>query len=300
MKAHTLPISLLLTLILTSTALAVYIEGKSSPPLVRTSARSRIPRGHLTVWKDVSGAPVGTLDPILYTSPIPESAKALIHHTTVTPACRVRVVALSAHQFWIRPDIAWPDHTHVRVAVAPPGVRTQSTEFITDAGKSVTVNLTLQKVYAYEDGRLVRIMPTSTGVIPDWATPTGTFWIFRKVPDDHMKGGTPGTTDTWNIRHVPWAQYIYRGIAIHGAWWNHRFGTPLSHGCIQLATRTNNPDPGMIPDDAKWLYDFTDIGTPVIVTGKTPPTSKRPLPYPRPDPIRSVPTVSRSAASSIP
>ncbi len=298
MKAHTLAISLLVSLILTSTAVFVYDEAVSSSAPHPTPTRFAITRGHLTVWRDPHGALVGIVDPVVYTSPIAETPRSISRHTMITPRCPLRVIALSAHRFWIQPALAWPAHARIHLTVEPTGVRPQSTEFVTDAAKSITVNLTRQQVLAYEDGRLMRMMSTSTGVAPDWVTPTGTFWIYKKVPDDHMKGGIPGTTDSWNVRHVPWAQYIYGGIAIHGAWWNHHFGTPRSHGCIQLATRTNNPHPGIFPDDAKWLYHFTDMGTPVIVTGKTPPTSRQPLQYPHQGPLKPEPNVSKSSASS--
>jgi len=35
---------------------------------------------------------------------------------------------------------------------------------------------------------------------------------------------------------------------------NHRFGTPVSHGCINVAV-----------DHARWLFNWTSVGTPVVV-----------------------------------
>lgn len=283
MKVPSVPKAFLLILILTSALSFVYITSYPSLPGSNTSARFAVSQGHLTVWHNVGGTAVGILDPVVFKSPMPESREAVASNTHITPPCPFRVTALGSHHFLITPVMAWPASTHIHVRLAPKGIVPVSTTFVTDADKSVTVNLTRQQMLVYEGGEIVRVMPTSTGVAPDWVTPTGTFWIYRKVPDDHMKGGLPGTKDSWDVRHVPWAQYIYGGIAIHGAWWNHRFGTPLSHGCIQLATRTFHPDAENIPDNARWLYDFTDIGTPVIVTGKTPLVSKRPLRYPPPD-----------------
>lgn len=164
-------------------------------------------------------------------------------------------------------------------------------------GKWLKINLSRQQLDVYNDQRLLRVMPISSGVPPKWTTPDGTFWIFRKVADDHMKGGIPGSKDSWDVEHVPWAQYIYGGIAIHGAWWNHHFGVPRSHGCIQLPTRTFNPDPGDISDDAKWLYHYTEIGTPVVIIGQTPLITKAPLQYPNPVPQDVLPTFARYGAS---
>lgn len=300
MKIHRFPIACLLSLILTSALFFVYAKPSASLARAGTPAPFAVSRGHLAVWHDTNGTPVGILDPVVFTSPMAESLSTVESDIQMTPSCRFRVTALGPHRFLITPVMAWPANRRIHVRLALKGVLPVSTNLVTDADKSVTVNLTRQQMLVYEAGELVRVMPTSTGVAPNWVTPTGTFWIYRKVPDDHMKGGIRGTRDSWDVRHVPWAQYIYGGIAIHGAWWNHRFGTPLSHGCIQLATRTFHPDAKNIPDNAQWLYDFTDIGTPVIVTGTTPLVSKRPLRYPPPDPLVIAPSVATSAASSAP
>jgi len=47
--------------------------------------------------------------------------------------------------------------------------------------------------------------------------------------------------------------YFFSGYAIHGAYWHDNFGTPMSHGCVNL---TNV--------DAKWFYDFAEVGTPAL------------------------------------
>jgi lipoprotein-anchoring transpeptidase ErfK/SrfK len=41
---------------------------------------------------------------------------------------------------------------------------------------------------------------------------------------------------------------------IHGAYWHNSFGTPYSHGCVNLPS-----------DQAKKLYDWAHIGTTVVV-----------------------------------
>jgi hypothetical protein len=49
---------------------------------------------------------------------------------------------------------------------------------------------------------------------------------------------------------VPFAQYIGR-VALHGAFWHDRFGTPVSHGCINVSIR-----------DAQRLFAFTEPALP--------------------------------------
>jgi lipoprotein-anchoring transpeptidase ErfK/SrfK len=45
------------------------------------------------------------------------------------------------------------------------------------------------------------------------------------------------------------------GAAIHGTYWHTSFGTPYSHGCINLPT-----------DKAEKLYEWAPLGTKVVVT----------------------------------
>ncbi len=164
-------------------------------------------------------------------------------------------------------------------------------------GKWLEIDLSRQMLTAYRGVRAVRSMPISSGV-PGWQTPTGTFWIYRKVADDRMRGYDPRRQAHWDVAHVPWAQYLRGGIAIHGAWWNRNFGTPRSHGCIQVATQTFNPHPQGVPEDAGWLYRFTTVGTPVRIVGTTPKArALQPLAYPRPSHVS--PSGARSDASSI-
>lgn len=144
------------------------------------------------------------------------------------------------------------------------------------------IDLSNQTLTAYQGSTAVREMPISSGVRPQWTTPNGTFWIYRKIVEDRMRGHDQHSGERWDVTHVPWAQYFKDGIAIHGAWWNHRFGIPKSHGCIQVPTRTFNPHPGNTPDDAAWLYRFTTVGTMVRIVGTTPERClSQPLPYPK-------------------
>jgi len=44
----------------------------------------------------------------------------------------------------------------------------------------------------------------------------------------------------------PYTMYYSGNYAIHGTYWHHRFGTPVSHGCINVAV-----------DHARWLFNWT-------------------------------------------
>lgn len=89
-------------------------------------------------------------------------------------------------------------------------------------------------------------------------TPRGTFTIFQKLPTRYMQGPLPYLKDQsyYDVPGVPWNLYFTeQGAVIHGAYWHNSFGTPYSHGCVNLP-----------PDEARKLYEWASIGTTVVVT----------------------------------
>lgn len=241
---------------------------------------------------------VGIDQPVSLTTPLPESLAAVRQHLTVVPTVPVRIRERDPDHFLIMPRSLWPGKSRIALIYRGSAAHLQ---VATDDSREIEVDLSQQTLIARQDGRVVRTIPVSTGVAPRWSTPTGTFWIYRRVEDDHMVGGEPGTPNHWDVEHVPYAQYFTGAVAFHGAWWNHRFGRPISHGCVQLPTDESPAGPTGEPAEARWLWNFADIGTPVVVIGQTPDTTttaKAPLPYPALD--FPVPNGARSAASYTP
>lgn len=235
--------------------------------------------------------PAGIDEPIRLTTAHPQSTTSVLQHLMVSPSVLLRIREMDTHHYLIMPRYYWPAKSLVLLSWRGSP---EDAILHTDNEREITVNLQEQTLSAWEQGSVVRTMTVSTGLPPRWTTPTGTYWIYKRVLDDHMIGGDPHTPDHWDVDHVPYAQYFNGAIAFHGAWWNHQFGRPLSHGCIQLPTAEGPAGPtGELPD-ALWLWHFTDIGTPVIITGKTPVIpneAKTPLRYPQdshaPKPARS-------------
>lgn len=224
---------------------------------------------------------VGVQEPITITLPWPASPPRLRRAIQVTPAVPWHLTRLSRDVYQLHPTGRWPQSRHIAVHVAAaalyagrPVAGAATDAFQTDDNRTVVVNLTRQVLQAYEGQRLVATMPISSGVTPEYPTPTGHFYIWRRVRLGDMRYGSPGQPGAYYVAHVPYAQYIYKGIAIHGAYWARQFGVPHSHGCIQLATRVGNPHPAGVAEDAGWLWHFTHLGTPVIVEGTTPPHTR--------------------------
>jgi lipoprotein-anchoring transpeptidase ErfK/SrfK len=119
----------------------------------------------------------------------------------------------------------------------------------TGSGKSIVVSTDTQRIYAYENGQLVRSQLVSTG-LPATPTVKGDYKVYVKYQADDMSG------PDYFLPQVPYTMYFYQGYAIHGTYWHNAFGRPMSHGCVNLPT-----------DEAQWFFDFAEVGTPVRVIG---------------------------------
>lgn len=121
--------------------------------------------------------------------------------------------------------------------------------------KRIVVDRSQEMLYAYDGKKLFMQQPISTG-LELTPTPRGTFWVYKKTPSTYMQGPLPGISDQYyDLPGVPWDLYFtYQGGAIHGTYWHDHFGESWSHGCVNLP-----------PDQAKILYDWADLGTPVFV-----------------------------------
>ena len=118
------------------------------------------------------------------------------------------------------------------------------------AGKWIDIDIGDQRITAYQGTTPLKSVLVSTGVA--WhPTPIGHYAIYLKIPSQAMSGGSGA--EAYYLPGVPWVMYFAGANAIHGTYWHHNFGTPMSHGCVNLTI-----------DDAKWFYDWAEIGTPVI------------------------------------
>lgn len=115
----------------------------------------------------------------------------------------------------------------------------------------IDVNLSTQTLRAYEGDTVVYTTLVSSGTW-DHPTVTGQFRIWLTFRSQTMDGRLLGYD--YYLEDVPYVMYFYQDYALHGTFWHSNFGTPMSHGCVNLAT-----------GDAGWLYSFVTIGTLVNV-----------------------------------
>ncbi|MBD2725531.1 L,D-transpeptidase [Nostoc sp. FACHB-892] len=111
----------------------------------------------------------------------------------------------------------------------------------------IQIDLSKQRLIAWEGDRVVYGSAISSG---KKSTPTliGTFNIQSKFKTTRMRG------NGYDVPNVPHAMFYQGNYGIHGAYWHKRFGTPVSHGCVNLA-----------PKHAKWLFEWASVGTPVVI-----------------------------------
>ncbi|MDZ4159560.1 MAG: L,D-transpeptidase [Anaerolineaceae bacterium] len=121
--------------------------------------------------------------------------------------------------------------------------------------KRVEISIANQTLKAYEDNREVFATRISSGLnrnVPEgeipWRTPTGTFHIISKMPSKHMgDGDLTSDIEAYELPGVPWVCFFHEtGVATHGTYWHTNYGTPMSHGCINMRT-----------EEAKWFYRWT-------------------------------------------
>jgi hypothetical protein len=121
-----------------------------------------------------------------------------------------------------------------------------------DTEKSIVVDISEQRLYVYEHGRLAQTFLVSTGVSRH-PTPIGKTTVLKKIPImDYRWSYGPNNPDNYNLKNVRWNLNVFPHIYIHTAYWHNNFGYRMSHGCINMRLI-----------DAKWVFDWADVGVPV-------------------------------------
>lgn len=120
--------------------------------------------------------------------------------------------------------------------------------------KHIHMDTATQSVTLFEGDKTVMTARCSSGG-KGTKTPLGDFLTYHKGPSIHMTNdGAPGAGRGYDLPGVPWVSFFTgTGISFHGTYWHNNYGTPLSHGCVNL-----------MPADAKFVYRWT---SPVVPPG---------------------------------
>lgn len=126
-----------------------------------------------------------------------------------------------------------------------------------DYGRYIEVNLSLQRLWAYQDNQAIFTTPITSGATgAGFPTVTGLFSIYAKERSRYLNGRPYG----WNYNvYVDYWMPFYGGYGLHDADWRSSFGGSDyyyggSHGCVNMPKSA-----------AAFLYGWADIGTPVWV-----------------------------------
>ncbi len=139
----------------------------------------------------------------------------------------------------------------------------------TGSGKSISISLSRQHLWAYEGAKSVLDVDITTGA-PDKPTPPGSYSVFSKIPNFKFISPWPAGSPFWypdSPTHYA-MEFLWGGYYIHDAPWRPYYGpgTNLphldpdgtvragSHGCVNTQLATIN-----------FLSAWTPLGTPVLI-----------------------------------
>ena len=120
-----------------------------------------------------------------------------------------------------------------------------------EASHWADVNLTTQTVTLMNGYTPGATFILSSGA-PDNPTPTGVFQVYSKVRMQSLSGCVDN--DCYYYPNVHWATWFYKDYGFHEAYWNSEFGTPVSHGCLNLTYA-----------DAEAVFDWLAISDAVYI-----------------------------------
>jgi hypothetical protein len=114
------------------------------------------------------------------------------------------------------------------------------------------------RAVAYDAGDTVRSFYAIKGTAR-FPTPVGAWSIVRRVANETMDSRTLGipinAPGGYLLKNVLYTQYFRgSGESLHYNWWSSAWGAPGSHGCLGLSL-----------GDARWLWDWANVGTPVMI-----------------------------------
>lgn len=239
--------------------------------------------GDIADKNDLAGRLAVTAD--VHTPAAPGAAGCTTYAGPVVASGPVAVAPrwLSSNRVQLVPKTAdgyWPANSTITLAAKLTGyhlaggsyyIHDVSLNFNTGDKRVVDVDLGTQTLLACRNGTEANHFLISSGTPNGHASFDGTFYIYRRVADEEMKSPEgPFAPDFYDIKHVPWTQYFDGGAALHGAWWHNNFGHPMSHGCINIQTPTDNVKWPNAAAQAEYLWNFDNLGDPVVVHGVTP------------------------------
>jgi lipoprotein-anchoring transpeptidase ErfK/SrfK len=123
--------------------------------------------------------------------------------------------------------------------------------------RRIEVDLSEQRTYLFENDNVVQSYAISSGRSAT-PTPTGSFRVYAHTAEQDLGAACrdPSRTDSYCTRDVKWLTWFAPDIAFHATYWHNNFGSPMSHGCVNMPTNV-----------AEAVYRWAPVGTEVWVHG---------------------------------
>ncbi len=231
--------------------------GRSSGPRVEVYGYDS--KRVLTTWvalpsNMVNGVSVGYRGDTLAVAPLGNSKSLVRTYTSIGDKLNEATVFESSFQGGVNVALA-SSGAAVSIAAVPNKTNPNQAQI---NGKKILVNLKKQEMYLVENGVTISTRRISSG---KWSTPTpvGTYKTRNKITVAYsrpyklyMEYWMAITPDgKYGLHSLPYWKTkkgkLYEGAA--------HIGTPVSHGCIRQTVA-----------DAKSLYEWAPVGTPVVIS----------------------------------
>lgn len=222
-----------------------------------------------------AGSTVGVGMPVIIRFDVPvKDHESIQKHlkVTSTPAQAGAFHWISDNEVHWRPEKYWKTGTKVEVDAdidsvpAGGGVfgqKSRTNSFTIGRSLVSKVDMKTHQMKVYENGKLIKKLPITTGQQPKFTTRSGTKVIIEKFRHKRMNSETVGipvnSSDGYDLDDVEYAMRLtYSGEFVHAAPWSvgSQGRANVSHGCTGMSTA-----------NAGWFYGKSIIGDPIEYTG---------------------------------
>ena len=223
----------------------------------------------------LNGETVGVGMPVIVTFDVPVTDRASMEkhmHVTASPQQAGTWHWISSREVHWRPRHYWKagstvdvnlDINSVDAGGGIYGQENRQVEFHIGDAHIYRVNTVTDQMRVFDNGKLLRTIPITTGEQPKYTTRSGVKVIIEKFRKKRMNSETvgidPNGPDGYDIHGVEYAMRVtYSGEFVHAAPWSvaSQGHENVSHGCT-----------GMSTENAAWLYDMSIRGDVVEYTG---------------------------------
>jgi lipoprotein-anchoring transpeptidase ErfK/SrfK len=252
---------------------------QAKPTAKPTPVHKKFPTGPPLQIESIApftGSTVGVAMPIsiVFAKPVAASARKRLEahlHLTSTTTVVGAWHWFSDRRVDFRPRGFWKPGTVVRLAARLDhigdgngefGTHTFRTTFTIGADVRTHVYVRRHLTVVTENGHVLRSMPSDAGS-PQWPSWDGTMAVVEKLPTVRMTSCSVGiacnkSNPNYYDITLPWdVRLTWSGTFVHYStgdpYPGHSIGT---HGCVHLSFA-----------DAKWFYELSKPGDPVLITG---------------------------------